>query len=223
MISSDNWITIVGWLVTFIFGVLATLIVQRLSKTRKIIAWSVFNESDLLSESIMQEISTGFQVPVSISVNGINEQSLSTMRIKIGNAGNIEIENIKIIFNFGENAQLYVGRYVGDLGAYRDALHLEKNDNNASLTIKHINSKQSIEVEFLVGHYNLGDITVDMAAPGIILKKVENANFDIKAGILSSIGLGVMGIKYDPNATQTALLVEEIKKLRTFLSATITK
>lgn len=222
-LKSSDWITIIGWSVTFVLGILLTLLTQRLSKKKKRIIWSLVGESNLLSHATQEELETGFGVPVKVYMGENQVTDLSTVRIKVGNTGNIELQNITLNFKFGENAKVYVGRYIGDLGVYRKKLSLEKMDNIAFLEIAHINKGQSFEVEFLVGQYQVGDIFVDMAEPGVILKRATSVGLETGLGRFAHFSLGFMGIKYDPTATQTSYLVNEVRNLRRALLKNLTE
>ena len=215
-LKAAELITIIGWPITFILGVLATIIAQKLTTQRKRISWSVVNESSLLSEESLQEISEGFHVPLKILIDGVEETNLTTLAVKVANTGNIELENITLHFSFGENAKANVGRYLGDLGVYRKSLHLQKNGNVATLDVSHINKGQSFEVEFLLSGYRTGDFAVDMAAPGVTLKQTDHLTLEVGIGKAagSAISMGLFGIKYEPTATQTSLLVSEVRGLR---------
>ncbi|HUT72881.1 MAG TPA: hypothetical protein VMW89_19595 [Desulfatiglandales bacterium] len=213
-IKSSDWITIVGWGVTFLLGVLLTILTQRISKKKKKIIWSLVNESNLLSHATQEELETGFGVPVKVFMGPNQVTDLSTIRIKVGNTGNVELQNITLYFRFGDDAKVYVGRYIGDLGVYRKKLSLEKMDNVATLEIAHINKGQSFEVEFLVGQYQVGDIVVDMAEPGVSLKRVSSFRLEAGLGKFEHFSLGFWGVKYDPTATQTSYLVAEVRNLR---------
>ena len=144
---------------------------------------------------------------------------------KVANTGNVELENIKLHFAFGENAKAHVGRYIGNLGVYRQSLHLEKNGNVATLDISHINNGQSFEVEFLVAGYKAGDFSVDMAAPGVTLKQTDQLSLEVGIGKAAgnAISLGLFGVKYEPTATQTSLLVNEVRKLRKVIERSVNK
>jgi hypothetical protein len=222
-LKTPEVITVIGWGVTFVLGVLATILAQRLTKQRKRISWSLVNESSLLSEESLQEISEGFHVPLKILVNGNEETNLSTLRVKVANTGNIEVENVQLHFSFGENAVAHVGRYLGNLGVYRQSLHLEKNRNVATLDIAHINNGQSFEVEFLVAGYRPGDFCVDMAAPGVTLKQTDQLSLEVGIGRATghAVSVGLFGVKYEPTATQTSLLVSEVRELRKVLERAI--
>lgn len=218
-------VTIIGWSVTFILGIAATVLAQKLTKQRKRISWSLVNESSLLSEESLQEITEGFHVPLKVLVNGKEETNLSTLRVKVANTGNIELESIKLHFSFGENAIAYVGRYIGDLGVYRQSLHLEKNHNVATLDIAHINIGKSFEVEFLVAGYRVGDFSVDMAAPGVTLKQTDQLSLEVGIGKAAgkALSMGLLGVKYEPTATQMSLLVNEVCQLRKVIERNIKK
>ncbi|MFH2099415.1 MAG: hypothetical protein ABIJ95_07900, partial [Pseudomonadota bacterium] len=162
-IDQSAWIEIFGWIATFILGIIATLISQRVLRKKKIIGWTIVNESNLLSAAILNNIQDGFGVPIKISIGESNETTLSTIRIKIGNIGNTAIGNFTVYFKFGDSAKVYVGRYIGDLGVYQSKLSLYKHDNEAIIKVRHINCGQFFEVEFLVGNYQSGGVVVDMA------------------------------------------------------------
>lgn len=215
-LKTPELLTITGWGVTFALGVLATILAQKLTKQRKRISWSLVNESSLLSEESLQELSEGFHVPLKILVNGNEETNLSTLRVKVANTGNVEVENIRLHFSFGESAVAHVGRYLGELGVYRQSLHLEKNKNIATLDIAHINNGQSFEVEFLVAGYRAGDFSVDMAASGVTLKQTDQLSLEVGIGKAAghAVSVGLFGVKYEPTATQTSLLVGEVRQLR---------
>ncbi len=224
-LKTPELITMIGWPVTFALGVAATVLAQKFTKQRKRISWSLVNESSLLSEESLQELSEGFHVPLKILVNGNEETNLSTLRVKVANTGNIELENIKLHFSFGTNAVAHVGRYIGDLGVYRQSLHLEKNRNVATLGIAHINNGQSFEVEFLVAGYRTGEFSVDMAAPGVTLKQTDQLSLEAGIGKAAghAVSVGLFGVKYEPTATQTSLLVNEVLQLRKVIERTINK
>jgi len=217
-LKASDWITMVGWAVTFGLGILLTILTQKLKKKKKQIIWSLVAESNLLSHATQEELETGFGVPVIVHMGNNQVTDLSTVRVKVGNTGDVELQNITLHFKFGENAKVYVGRYIGDLGVYRKKLSLAKIDNVATLEIAHINKGQSFEVEFLVGQYQIGDVYVDMAESGITLKRSTNLRLEAGLGRFQHFSLGFWGVKYDPTATQTAYLVEEVRGLRRSLA-----
>jgi hypothetical protein len=78
-LKTGELITIIGWPVTFALGVAATIIAQKFTKQRKRISWSLVNESALLSEETLQELTEGFHVPLKIIVKGNEETNLSEL------------------------------------------------------------------------------------------------------------------------------------------------
>jgi len=212
-LTTSEWISIGGWFVTFCLGVIATLLTQRLAKKKRTIGWSLMSESNLLSEAV-EQISHGFGVPIDINVKGREVNDLSTIRVKVANIGNIELQNLTLHLLFGEHSEVYLGRYLGELGVYREALTLDKSKNRATLAVQHINRGQSFEIEFLVGNYHSGDFSVDMAEPGVVLREVSSIKLEKELAMLKFIGMGVAGIKLDRTAMQTSLLVDEVRALR---------
>jgi len=217
-LNSSSWITIIGWPVTFVLGIAATLITQRLNAKRKRVGWTLVSESNLLSEATLHNIQTGFGVPLGITINNAPVTDIATIRIKVGNTGNSDITGITLHFRFGDDAKVYVGRYIGDLGVYRQKLSLQKHDNVSTIGVKHINRGQSFEVEFLVGNYHPGDVIVDMAEPGVDLRRLSNVHLEEGLGRFAHFSLGMFGVRYDPTATQTAHVAEEVKSLRREIS-----
>ena len=213
-LNATQWISIIGWPVTFILGIAATLITQKIIQTKKRISWTVASESDLFSRDVLDGLADEFRAPIKILVDDVPQVALSIIRVKLANTGNIEIEDLVLHFKFGSGSNLHVGRYIGDLGVYQEVLQLEKGFETASLAIKHINRRQVVEVEFLVSGYSTGEFRVDLAAPGVELRKTDLATIEATANFTKSISMGFMGLKYDPVATHTAALVDEIKKLR---------
>lgn len=215
--ETADYIAIIGWPITFVLGLLSSLVVQRATKKKKIIAWALVGESNILSEEVL----TGFGVPIKVLVNNQEEANLSTIRVRIGNKGNIEITNAKIPFAFGHNAVVHVGQFISDIGTYSKKVRLSKQGNTAILEMDHINPGQSFDIEFLVGNYNIGDLIVDMAEPGVELRQTESTRWDFPKGIGESFVLDIFGFRIDPTARNTGLIVEEMRNLRKVLEKNI--
>lgn len=222
----SDWLTAIGWVVSFVLGIAATLFVKWRSRPRKVLAWAVVSESQPFSSGALEEISTGFGVPVSVRIGDNKHVSVSVVRIRLACVGNVELENMAVVFSFGETAKLHVGRYIGDLGVYRERLALTRDETTARLAIRHINPAQDFEVEFLVSEYEEGDVVVDMAEAGVTLKKsaeaVISSSLGRKAFLSANLGLFGMGVRLDAQAYQTARLVDEISSLRAVLKSAVT-
>ena len=177
----SNWITILSWPITFLIGILSGWILHKIKKKKKVIIWSVITESNILSVDSLN----GFGVPIEVSIDGQNENNFSTIRIRLANKGNIEIEKISIQFDFGEDAKIYVGQFLDDLGVYREKVSLSHNNNVVELEADYINEGQVFDLEFLVGNYKMGSVNVDLAEPGVNLKHVDNTMYDIQKDLLS--------------------------------------
>lgn len=210
----SDYIQIASLFLGLLFGVIGTFLAQFLTRKRRKILWSLVSESDFLSTGIQEHIDTQFRVPVKLLVNGIEQQNASVVRIKIANGGNVEIQDLTIYFSFGPDSSVNVGRYIGDLGAFRNALELEKSANSATLSVTHINKGQSFEVEFLVGNYSKGSIYVDMSKAGVSIEKITALKMEQGLSFMGSIGLSLIGVNYNPVASQTSNLVAETRLLR---------
>ncbi|ACC84355.1 hypothetical protein [Nostoc punctiforme] len=207
--KTSDWITIAGWVVSFILGLIASLIIQNRAKKKQIIAWSVVGESNIITN----ESFGGFTVPIKIFVNGIEENNLSTVRVRVGNKGNTEITNIRLIFKFGSKANLFSGELVQNLGAYADCLHINNQGNSATLDIDYINHSYFFDIDFLVGKYEIRDIHVDMAKAGVELIKTEFTRWDLE--FTQSI-IDILNSKVSTIDTTYILkdIVNELSKIR---------
>ncbi len=210
--KASDWITIAGWIVSFILGLIASLIVQSKAKKKQVIAWSIIGESNIISTDSFG----GFSVPIKIAVNGQEENNISTVRVRVGNRGNTEITNIRLIFKFGSKANLFSGELVQDLGAYADCVHINNQGNSAILDIDYINPSQFFDMDFLVGKYEIGDVNVDMAKAGVELRKTEFTRWDleVKLDILHFISISIPGLKIDPTIYVLNNIADEISKIR---------
>jgi hypothetical protein len=112
--------------------------------------------------------------------------------LRIISDSNLEIQNVKLYFKFGATAIVHVGRYVGDATAYSETLTLTRSENQAALTIAHINPKQEFDVEFLVASYRAGNVSVDMAEPGVTLRNATLLQEESSASRLVLILVGAV-------------------------------
>ncbi|NUN63225.1 hypothetical protein HCU40_00335 [Pseudanabaena biceps] len=62
----------------------------RLNRKRKIIAWAVISESDL----IPRELSQVLGIQVTVQVGDFKPDSLSTVKLRFGSIGNDIVENL---------------------------------------------------------------------------------------------------------------------------------
>jgi hypothetical protein len=211
-LTLTNIITIIGWPISFILGIAATLITQRIQKERRIISWSLTRETDLSPRRHNAEVPT-YGVPIRILVDGTEEDSLHHVEVGIGNTGNKELQNIELHLGFGEDAKVKHVKLKSDLGVWSKHIALANETKKVVIRMDHINAGQIAAIECLVADYTSGDATVDMSAPGVNLVRtaaLEGLANDISLG---SFGFGFMGLRYDPAARQTALLVQEVRSL----------
>jgi hypothetical protein len=173
--SSSDWVNVIGWFVSFILGTISATFVQNYFQQRKIIAWAVVGELNIITP----EAFSGFNVPIKIFIDNQEETSISVVKIRLGNKGNTEITNLSIQFNFGNNANVYGGEFSGKLGVYRNSIKLSKSGNSAAIDIDYINKNQSFDIDFYVGKYIMGEVSADMAKAGVELRKTQFTQWDL--------------------------------------------
>jgi hypothetical protein len=79
-----DFIPIVGWIVVFCLGILSAVIVARLTKKRKILAWASVAENEL----VPKQLSDRLGIPVVLKVGTETPTSLTTIQLRIGSGGN---------------------------------------------------------------------------------------------------------------------------------------
>jgi len=173
--SSSDWVNVIGWFVSFILGTISATFVQNYFQQRKIIAWAVVGELNIITP----EAFSGFNVPIKIFIDNQEETSISVVKIRLGNKGNTEITNLSIQFNFGNNANVYGGEFSGKLGVYRNSIKLSKSGNSAAIDIDYINKNQSFDIDFYVGKYIMVEVSADMAKAGVELRKTQFTQWDL--------------------------------------------
>jgi hypothetical protein len=174
-LNTTNWVTIVGWPVTFLLGMCATLISQRILREKKAITWAVFSEIDLSPSRYLKADKT--PVPLKMLVGGVEADVLHNVRLQIVNSGNKEIENVESHINFGPETKIMSFSLVGELGAWKQFVRVANDGKEAHIDFKHINPKQKLTVDALVVNYSPGNTTMDLSAPGVSLR--QSTPFDI--------------------------------------------
>lgn len=203
-------LTIVGWPIACLLSIAGGWLIARFTKKKKILLWAVVSESDLVSREIHQQLS----LPVSIQVGGAPRNCLSLVTIRIGNAGNEVIENIKPVIRFNQDASLLYIKPRGDLGEYQKCIESKIEDARAQIAFSYINPACDCEFDLLLSDYEASSLTVDVAAPGVTLLRRDPMRWMVAASPLQNLGLSVFGLKYDPETNHVAEIALELKAIR---------
>ncbi len=209
-LDTSNWVTIIGWPIVFILGIISAYIHKKINTKKKILSYAIISEIDIFSA----EKFTRYEIPIGININGIAENSLNTVRVKIGNRGNVELQNISINIRFGEDTKLHFEKLICDSQSYLDTIKVTRNSNNLQLNLNHINKGKSFEIDFILSNYIKGGISIELAEPGVELKNIDPFRWDLPVGVLSTLSVGILGVRVDANAQQTSNLVNEISSIR---------
>lgn len=222
--NASDWITIIGWPITFILGILATFIVQKISQKRKTIQWAVVSDIDLSPTSKVKNSDWNQKVDVKVLIDGSEERTLQTISLQIMNTGSVELENIVAEIKFGGEAKLHHFQVTEKLGAWDKKLRFEKFDNSLNVCFEYINKGQILPLSFLLSDYISGDVSVDIGAPGVHVSETSALSISAVAGELNKgLALGIPGVSYDPNAIQTSILANEIRELKQVISAALNR
>ncbi len=205
------WLTPIGWVVTFILGILSAVIVQRTTAKKKIVSWSVLSESELFSQSVAETAS----MPVKVVVGTSENTSLAAVNIRIGNTGNEVITNLEIPITFNPEATLLKHGIDNNLGEYARKLSITVIGSTLNLKLPFINPKQVVDLEILLGDYTQGSVLLDLSAPGVELRRQEAGRWDISSStsIIKSFALSVAGIRYDPTVPPLTEVAETLRAI----------
>ena len=108
-----------------------------------------------------------------------------------------------------------------DIGAWSKFVALANNEKEGVVNLQHINPGQKLTVDALVMDYNAGDVTIDLSAPGVSVRQSTALDVSLAGGVLKTASFSLMGTRLDPQVSQTALLVQEVRNLRLALSKAI--
>lgn len=212
----SDWLTIGGWLATFLLGMVATVIVQRINRKRSILAWTVLSENTLLP----RETSIELDVPVRIVVDGLDQESLSVVNVRLGSAGTEVIKDFTAVVKMNPGAHILKARLLDDLGEFATHVTWLASSNRLDIKFDYLNPEhQRIDLELLVGGYELGSTQVDLSAPGVVLQRREAARWDVQVSFVRSIALSIMGVRYDPTVSPLTEIADELRHLRRYVGA----
>lgn len=217
MMEPKDYISIIGWIVTFALGALSGgIVVPRLARKRKILAWAVMSESDLIPRELSKQIG----LPVVLQVGNYNPDSLSIVKIRFGSAGNDVVEKITIAIYFQSGAHIIDARPASNLREYGKGIQWKTDQNFCHLDVVFINPGKSFEFEFILSNHEKGIIDVQAPSPGLELQRTSPTVWDVEFHplIARSIGLSFLGIRIDPAAIAMNQIADELRSIRKLLT-----
>lgn len=207
--TTSDWVTVIGWLATFLLGVLSTLLVARKLRDKKIISWGTVSEAEL----VPAELSDSLAVPVEIQVGGNPVASLSAVTLRIKQLGNVVVKDLEPVIRLNPGSHLVSARLASDLGEYGRYVSISEEAAGVRIRCEFINPGRRIDVELLVAGYEPGSAQVDLAAPGVTLERFDPSR-PYAQGIARSMALGLMGVRYEPTVLPMLEIVEELRGIR---------
>lgn len=212
--ETKDILTVIGWIVSCALSVLAGgWIIPRLTKKRKILAWAVVAESELIPKELHDSLS----IPVSIKVGDHTPKSLSLVTLRLGNAGDEVIEKLSPVITFSPGASVLYIKPREDLGEFQKCVEGTIEKDKARVAFSHLNPETDYEFELLLSDYEAGSLEVDVAAPGVEIIRRDPSRWDLPTSGLRSVGLSFFGIRYDPEVAVMATIAAELKAIRRIL------
>lgn len=149
-----------------------------------------------------------------ILVNGLEAESVHSIQVQLANSGNRVVEDIDICVRFGPDAKIMSFSTSEDLGAWAKFVNLTNGDKEGVVGLKHINPGQKLTIDALVMDYVKGNVSLDLSAPGVSIRQSTVLDVSLVQGVLKTASFSLMGVRLDPQVSQTALLVQEVRNLR---------
>lgn len=216
----DNWIPILGWLVTFALGILSGgFILPRLTRKRTILKWALVSESDIVPKQLSELLG----LPVVLLVGSATPASLSVVKLRIGSGGEEVIKDLDFVVSFSPGASILNVRPVDDLGEYNRHLKWKIDHSKCRLSAAFLNPRQGFELEFLVSDYEQGTADVDAAAAGLEMRRRDPTKWEIPTSVLRGIGLSIIGARHDPTAISMSEIATELRAVRRYLTRATTQ
>lgn len=206
-----DWIPIVGWFVVFILTIVSGgLVIPRLTLKRKILAWGVAAETEL----VPRELSETLGVPVILQVGTERPSSLTSVVVVLACTGNEVLENLSVALRFGEKATILNIRSAMDLGEFGKHVRWTQQHGACKVEVDFLNPRSRIELEFLLSEYEAGAVDVDVAGPGLMVRRSDPSGLNVPATLLRGLTFGLFGVAYEPSAVSMAEIAEELKAIR---------
>ncbi len=144
-----DFIPVIAWIVVFALGILSGgVIVPRLTKKRKIVAWASLSENEL----VPKQLSESLGIPVVLMVGSEKPASLSTVHVRIGSGGNELIDDLEISISFNSGGKILNVRALDDLGEFGKHVRWLHDQNVCRMKLKFLNPDCALDMEFLVIH-----------------------------------------------------------------------
>jgi len=214
-LDTKDLLTLVGWPVTLVLGILSGgVVIPRLTKKRKVLAWAIMSEADL----VPRELSNVLGLPVVLQVGGEQQDSLSTVTIRLGNAGNEPMENISIVATFGKAARVLNVRPAADLGEYAKHVSWSVSGNRCQVDAKFVNAGFHFELDFVLSAYEPDSADVDAPTLGVKVQRRDPTRWEIPRSWLHGFGLNLFGLQYRSADASMAEIASELGALRRLLS-----
>lgn len=213
--ATADWIRLSIPFIAFALGLVSAFIIQRKTRERAAVAWTVLAENSLFSKATAAEV----KLPVQVLVNDEKQDSLTAVTLRLGSAGNKVLEDLKVTLRFNKQTKIFSVRPVQQLGEYRKCITTKRGQGNLTLTFSHLNPEhRTIDFQLLLGNYEDGSLEVDLAAPGVTLHRRDSTKWDVQVPFLRGLALSMMGVRYDPTVSPLSDIAEELRDLKRLVS-----
>ncbi|MCC7387590.1 MAG: hypothetical protein IT431_02350 [Phycisphaerales bacterium] len=183
-------------MISALLGIVATLIVQRVSKKRKVLGWALGQELAIIEADNAGNAASTFDVPIKLNIGSVELDRVHVIAFRLANTGNVVIEGLDPAILVPE-ASCLAAKVVGDLGEFAKHVSLHKGRDRVDVHVDHLNPGAAFEVQLLVSDYRIGSGRVDAAAPGLTVKRQGVPSLSADAAratrLSASLSLGILG------------------------------
>ncbi len=208
--ESTNVLTVAGWVIVFLLGIASSIIVSRLTQKKKVLAWAVIVENDIVPKELSKTLGT----PVQLTVGSETPSSIATCNLRFGNIGNEVVKKVPIRVGFPKGSKILNVRYEKDPGALADLIKWTTDESTCTVHAEFLNPRMEFELQFLVSDYELETVEVAIVAPGVECRRRDPGGWDLPTSVVQSFALSIMGVRYDPSIRALNGIAEELKVIR---------
>ena len=222
--DTAGWLTVIGWPVSVVLTAAATCWVNYISRKRSVLSWAVEEEAGVVEESEAGGAGSRFGVEVDVRVAGKDVRSLHILAVQLANTGSETLQNVAARVDVGGAVVLAMSS-PSVKGEFEKHARIEHGKDLARIYFDFLNVGQEVQVELLLADYKPGTASVDVAAPGVIVRRVSPTVLadEIARSVLGGMSFGLLGMRVDPTAVQVARFREDARELNRSLAISMSR
>lgn len=171
-LASINWMTALGW---FVAPIISLKINQVIKEQVKIVTYSVA-ASNFFSDDSANRVGQSLGSKIQILIDGKLANHVTYVTVTFQNTANKKLKNIKINFNFGEDAYLYKYQ-IGIIKNvyYGDIKEVQRWVNAVTIDVSFLDKNQIFSMSFLLINHHPDNVFVEGKCEDDEIRVISNA------------------------------------------------